>query len=386
MPRMHFEAEHHEFRDSVRRYAQNELGPQVERWRKQGFVDREAFLGFGAQGYLLMWADEQLGGLGLADMRYEQILQEETVRFSDPCFYHNLHSMIIAPYIARLGSQAQRERYLPRAASGECILAIAMTEPDAGSDLAAIRTRAELRSGHWVLNGAKTYISNGTIADAIVVAARTGDGPRELSLFVVEADDPGFSRGRRLAKLGLHGQDTAELFFREAQLPGDRLLGEAGAGFRYLTSFLPVERLQVAIGSMAHAQTAFDLTLDYVAQRRAFGQSLGQLQSVRFSLAQLRAELDMAQCFVDQCVVLANRGALDTVVASQAKLLATELEGRTIDACLQLHGGAGYMDEYRISRMYADARVSRIFAGANEIMKEIIGRSLELGAQRSPRS
>jgi acyl-CoA dehydrogenase len=272
---------------------------------------------------------------------------------------------------------------MPGIVSGEKILAVAMTEPSTGSDLAGMKSRAEDKGDHWLLNGAKTYISNGILADLVVVAARTDPNSRHgLGLFVVERGMEGFERGRKLAKMGMKAQDTAELFFNDVKVPKENLLGEAGQGFKYLARFLAQERLVAAIGFMATAQTAFDLTLDFVKERKAFGRPIGTFQNTRFKMASMRAELDMAQTYVDQCVLLLNAGALTAEDASAAKLLASELEGRVMDECVQLHGGAGYMDEYRISRMYTDARISRIFAGTSEIMREIIGRSLGLDERK----
>jgi len=387
MPRMIFESEHEQFRDSVRRYFQREIEPRVLKWRAQGHVDREAFVELGAQGYLLMWAPEQYGGAGIDDLRYEQIVAEENVRYGDVGFYSNLHSMIVAPYIAKLGTEEQKQRWLPPAVRGETILAIAMTEPAAGSDLAGIKSHAERVSApqgdYWLLNGAKTYISNGMQSDVVIVAARTVPGSRSgLGLFIVEAGMQGFSRGRKLRKLGLDAQDTAELFFDQVKLPATHVLGDPTKGFNYLAQCLPIERLMVGINSLAHAQTAFDLTLDFVKERKAFGKPIGALQNTRFKLAELRTQIDAGQTLVDQCVLLANADKLSADVASEAKMLSTEIENRVIDECLQLHGGAGYMEEYRISRMYRDARVSRIFAGSNEIMKEIIGRGLGLDERK----
>jgi acyl-CoA dehydrogenase len=379
MPRLIFEEEHETFRDSVRRFFKAEIEPQVLRWRSQGYVDAQAFRALGEQGYLMMWAPEIYGGAGIDDLRYEQIVLEENVRHGDIGFYFNLHSMIVAPYIAKLGSEAQKQRYLPPAIRGDSILAIAMTEPAAGSDLAGMKARAEDRGDHWLLNGSKTYISNGMQAGAVIVAARTvPDSRTGIGLFIVDADAPGFQRSRRLEKLGLDAQDTAELFFDNVKVPKSNVLGDPTQGFRNMARFLATERLMVAVSSVAHAQVAFDLTLEFVKERRAFGKPIGALQNTRFQLADMRTRLDSAQTFVDQCVLLANAGKLSAEVASEAKLLSTELENEVIDACLQLHGGMGYMEEHRISRMFRDARVTRIFAGSSEIMKEIISRGLGL--------
>ena len=383
MKRITFELEHEQFRDSVVRFMQAEVGPNAERWREQGMVDRDIYLKAGAQGLLCTWAEEIYGGAGIDDFRFEQIIIEENMRHGDIGFYINLHSDLVAPYIAKLGSEAQKDRWMPGIVSGEKILAVAMTEPSTGSDLAGMKTRAEDMGDHWLLNGAKTYISNGILGDLIVVAARTDPNSRHgLGLFVVERGMDGFERGRKLAKMGLKAQDTAELFFNDVKVPKENLLGEAGLGFKYLARFLAQERLVAAIGFMATAQTAFDLTLDYVKERRAFGKPIGAFQNTRFKMATMRAELDMAQTYVDQCVLLLNKGELSTEDASAAKLLTSELEGRVMDECVQLHGGAGYMDEYRISRMYSDARISRIFAGTSEIMREIIGRGLGLDERK----
>jgi alkylation response protein AidB-like acyl-CoA dehydrogenase len=358
------------------------VAPRVARWREQGVVDREIFTRAGEQGYLLMWAPEEYGGQGVEDMRYEQIVQEENLRHGDPGLCLTLHSRVVAPYIGKHGSDEQKRRWLPAAARGEKILAVAMTEPAAGSDLAGMKTRAEDRGDHWLLHGSKTYISNGLLADLVVVAARTGSAPHAVGLFVVEAGMEGFRRGRKLHKLGLDAQDTAEMFFDDVEVPKANVLGDPSKGFRYLAQALAVERLQIAIGSIAHAQVAFDLTLAFVKERTVFGRPVGTFQEPRFRLARLRTEIDALQSHIDQCVMLSNQDALSAEVASGAKLLATELEGRVIDDCLQLHGGAGYMEEYRISRMYRDARVTRIFGGTNEIMAEIIGRGLGLDERR----
>ena len=383
MKRITFELEHEQFRDSVVRFMQAEVGPHAERWREQGMVDRDIYLKAGAQGLLCTWADEKYGGAGIDDFRFEQIIIEENMRHGDIGFYINLHNDLVAPYIAKLGSEAQKDRWMPGIVSGEKILAVAMTEPSTGSDLAGMKTRAEDKGDYWLLNGAKTYISNGILGDLIVVAARTDPNSRHgLGLFVVERGMEGFERGRKLAKMGLKAQDTAELFFNDVKVPKENMLGEAGLGFRYLARFLAQERLVASIGFMATAQTAFDLTLDYVKERRAFGKPIGAFQNTRFKMATMRAELDMAQTYVDQCVLLLNNGELSTEDASAAKLLTSELEGRVMDECVQLHGGAGYMDEYRISRMYSDARISRIFAGTSEIMREIIGRGLGLDERK----
>jgi acyl-CoA dehydrogenase len=383
MRRLIFEAEHDAFRESVRRFFRNEIEPHAASWREQGYVDRSAYAKAGQQGYLLMWADEKYGGAGVDDFRYEQIVYEENIRHGEPGFYINLHSGLVAPYIAGLGTDEQKQRWLPACASGETILAIAMTEPGAGSDLAGMKASAVEHEDHWVINGSKTYISNGQIADLIIVAARSVPDERYgIGLFVVEADMPGFKRGNRLQKMGLKAQDTSELFFDNVRVPKANVLGDPRRGFGFLQQFLVGERLIAAIDSMAAAQTAFDLTLEFVQQRRAFGRPIGTFQNSRFVLAGLRAEIDSVQTFVDQCVLEYNADRLTADEVAGAKLVASETEGRVVDACVQLHGGAGYMEEYRICRLYTEARVSRIFAGSSEIMKEIIGRGLGLDERK----
>ena len=383
MQRHLFEPEHEQFRDSARRFFQNEIGPHGERWREQGCVDREAFLKAGQQGYLLMWADPQYGGAGVSDFRYEQILIEENGRYGEGGFFMTLHSRLVAPYLGHLGTEEQKARLLPKCVSGETILGIAMTEPGAGSDLAGIKTRAEDHGEYWLLNGSKTYISNGQIGDVFVVVARTDPNQRHgLGLFIVERGMEGFRRGRNLKKMGLKAQDTSELFFHDVKVPKHNVLGAPGKGFHFLTHFLAEERLITAVGAITLAQAAFDITLAFVKERKAFGRPIGTFQHSRFKMAEMRAQIDALQVFVDHCVLEHNAGRLDAVTAAESKYLTTELENRVGDECVQLHGGAGYMDEYPISRMYTSARISRILAGSNEIMREIIGRSLDLDERK----
>lgn len=378
-PRTLFEHDHDIFRDSYRRFVQKEIAPHAERWRGQGYVDREAFRKSGEQGFLLMWADEKYGGAGIRDFRYEQVMIEENLRYGELGFFNTLHSRLVGPYLGELGNEEQKQRLLPGCIKGERILAIAMTEPGAGSDLAGMKTRAEDRGDHWLLSGSKTYISNGQIADLIIVAARTvPEKTHGIGLFLVEGDMPGFKRGRNLKKLGLKAQDTSELFFDNVQVPKANVLGDPTRGFYYLTQFLAEERLITACQCITNAQVAFDLTFDFITNRRVFGRPLGALQNARFKMADMRAQIDVLQTFIDHCVMQHNAGKLTAQMAAEGKLLASELEGRVVDECLQLHGGAGYMDEYRISRMFTDARVSRIYAGASEVMREIIARGIGL--------
>jgi acyl-CoA dehydrogenase len=383
MRRLIFDPEHDDFRRSVRRFFQQEIAPHAKQWRAQGFVDRWAYTKAAEQGYLLMWADEKYGGAGVTDFRYEQIVYEENIEFGEPGFYLQLHSGLVAPYIGNLGSEEQKSRWLPSCVRGEKILAIAMTEPGSGSDMAGMKSIARDCGDHWLLNGSKTYISNGQIADLIIVAARSIPDERYgIGLFVVEADMPGFKRGRRLEKMGLDAQDTSELFFDNVRVPKANVLGEVTKGFGYLSQNLSGERLISAVEAVALAQTAFSLTLEFVLQRSAFGRPVGTFQYNRFLMGEMRAQIDGVQTFVDQCVLEFNAQRLSAELAAEAKLLATELVGRVADSCVQLHGGAGYMEEYRISRIYRDARVMRIFAGTSEIMKEIIGRSLGLDERK----
>jgi alkylation response protein AidB-like acyl-CoA dehydrogenase len=378
-----FDEDHELFRASFRRFLAAEVTPHVSRWRKQGNVDREVFRKAGENGYLLMWAEECFGGAGVRDFRYEQILIEENMRRGDPGFFMTLHSRIVAPYIAAHGDASLKQRVLPGCVRGDTILGIAMTEPGAGSDLAGMRTRAERHGDHWLLNGSKTYISNGQIGDLYVVAARTEpDRKHGIGLFLVDARTEGFRRGRNLEKMGLKSQDTSELFFDNVRVPATDVLGDPGRGFAYLAHFLAEERLIGSCMYISHAQEAFDITLDFICERRVFGRPLGAFQNARFKMAEMRAQLDALQVFVDHCVIQHNAGRLSAAVAAEAKLLTSELEGRVMDECVQLHGGAGYMEEYRISRMYTDARVSRIYAGSSEIMKEIISRDLGLDERK----
>lgn len=386
MERTIFDMEHDMFRDSVRKFLQREVAPHVDRWHEQGIVDREVFRKAGEQGLCLMWADEAFGGLGLEDFRFEQIIIEEIVHHGDPGFGLSLHSRLVGPYLGALGSPEQQSRFLPGCVSGETILGIAMSEPGTGSDVSGIRTRAEDKGDHYLLNGSKIYISNGINGDLFVVAARTvADQPHGLGLFLVERDMEGFTRGRNLKKMGLKAQDTAELFFDNVKVPKDNVLGDPHKGFYYLMQFLAEERLIVAVGCVAAAEAALQTTIEYVKERKAFGQPIAAFQNTRFKLADMRTRIDVAQTFVDRLVMDHNAGKLSAEVAAEAKVFCSELEGWVTDECLQLHGGAGYMDEYRISRLYTNARVSRIYAGSSEIMREIIARGMGLDPRQADR-
>jgi alkylation response protein AidB-like acyl-CoA dehydrogenase len=383
MKRLIFDEDHEMFRDSVRRFMQSEVEPHVEQWREDGICDPATFLKAGEQGLLCMWADEKYGGLGIEDFRFEQVIIEETMRHGDIGLFLSLHSRLVGPYIGRLGSEELKARLLPECIAGETILGIAMTESAAGSDLAGIKSRAVLDGDHWVLNGSKTFISNGINGGAFIVAARTiPDKAHGIGLFVVEKDMEGFSRGRNLKKMGLKTQDTAELFFDNVRIPAENVLGDPEKGFYNLMHHLAEERLISAVQEVAHAQVAFDLTMDYILERKAFGRPIGAFQNSRFKMAEMRTSLDIAQTFVDQCVLLHNQGELSAELAAEAKLFTSELESEVMDNCVQLHGGSGYMSEYRISHMFTDARVSRIYAGSSEIMKEIIARSIGLDERK----
>lgn len=373
-----FDSDHEVFRNSVRKWCDGHIAPHSESWIEAGVVSREVWKAAGDAGYLAMYAEEEFGGSELDDFRYDQILIEEISRYSSG-FFLPLHNRIVGPYFHRFATVEQKQRFMPGIVSGEKILAIAITEPGTGSDMAGIRTRAEVKDDHWVLNGAKTYISNGLISDVVLVVARTHpENPHAMGLFIVEAGMEGFKRGKKLKKLGLHAQDTAELFFDDVKIPKANVLGDPLQGFRYMISGLAEERLAGAVAFMARAERAFEITMAFIKERKVFGKPVGTFQNSRFKMAEMRSDLDMGWVFTDHCTKLHLQGKLSAEVAAEAKLKTSEIEARVVDECLQLHGGAGYMDEYEISRLYADARVSRIYAGTSEIMKEIIGRGLGL--------
>ena len=375
LPR-NFTEEQEMFRDAYRKFLASEIVPHMEEWRDAGIVDREAFRKAGEQGFLMIWPDEKYGGMGDDDFRFEQIIMEESAYARVGDWYNTLHSRLVGPYFTRFGNEEQCQRFLPKCVSGETILAIAMTEPDAGSDLAGMRTTAVKDGDEWVLNGSKTYISNGINADVVIVAGKTDpeNNPHAMTLFLVERGMEGFERGRNLDKMGLKAQDTAELFFNNVRIPEANVLGEPGKGFYYLMEGLAEERLIGAAGYLAAAQLSWDLTSDYVKERKAFGKPLAAFQNTQFKLAELRTELDIAQTYVDQCVAAFTAGQLTAVDAAKAKLVTSELQVKVADIGVQLHGGAGYMDEYPISRQYTDAKISTIYAGSSEVMKIIVSR------------
>jgi len=366
------------FREAYRKFLEQEISPHMERWREQEIVDREAFLKAGEQGFLMIWPDEEYGGMGDSDFRYEQIIIEENARAGTGEWFATLHSRLVGPYLDHFGNEEQKKRFLPPCVRGEKILAIAMTEPDAGSDLAGMRSTLKPDGDDFILNGSKTYISNGINADLIIVAAKNDpeNNPHAMTLVVVERDMEGFERGRTLDKLGMKAQDTAELFFNNVRIPKDNVLGEPGHGFFYLMQGLAEERLIAAVGSTANARRAFDLTRQFVMERKVFGKPLSHMQNTQFTMAEMDAEIDIMQAYVDTCVTLHNKGELSVNMAAKAKLQASEIEGRMLDLGVQLHGGAGYMKEYPICNMFTDARINRILAGSSEIMKLIIGRDV----------
>ncbi|MFJ8660673.1 acyl-CoA dehydrogenase family protein [Streptomyces sp. NPDC093795] len=378
MKRQLYTADHEAFRGVVRTFLEKEVLPHYEQWEKDGVVSREVWLAAGRQGLLGLAVDEEYGGGGNPDFRYGAVLAEEFTRAGAPGLAIGLHNDIIGPYLTSLGTEEQKRRWLPGFCSGELITAIAMTEPGAGSDLQGIRTTAEDHGDHWILNGSKTFISNGILADLVIVVARTTPegGAHGLSLLVVERGAEGFERGRNLDKIGQKSQDTAELFFTDVRVPKENLLGELNGAFIHLMTNLAQERLAIAVAGIAGAEHLLEITTRYVKEREAFGRPLARLQHIRFEIAEMATECAVTRTFVDRCIEEHANGALDAVHASMAKWWATELQKRVADRCLQLHGGYGYMSEFPVARAYTDGRIQTIYGGTTEIMKEIIGRSL----------
>ncbi|MFF0295922.1 acyl-CoA dehydrogenase family protein [Kitasatospora sp. NPDC004615] len=378
MQRELYTEEHEDFRESVRAFLAKEVIPHHARWERQGIVDRDAWLAAGKAGLLGLAVDEQFGGGGSQDFRFAAVLAEEFTRVGASGLAIGLHNDIIGPYLTGLANEEQKQRWLPGFCSGELISAIAMTEPDTGSDLQAIRTTAVDAGDHYVLNGAKTFISSGILADLVVVVAKTTaeGGAHGLSLLVVERGMPGFERGRNLDKIGQKAQDTAELFFQDVRVPKANLLGEENQGFLYLMRNLAQERLAIAVAAIAGAEFVLDETMAYVKQRTAFGRPLAKLQHVRFEIAEMATECAVTRTFVDRCVLEHNKYNLTPADASMAKWWSTELQKRVADRCLQLHGGSGYMSDSAVARAFTDGRVQTIYGGTTEIMKEIVGRSL----------
>jgi len=380
MRRTVYEPEHEQFREVVREFIAREVAPRGQAWEQAGIVDREVYRAAGKHGLIGFNVPEEFGGGGVADFRFNAVVSEELAKAGPGTPAFSLHNDVVAPYLTSLATPEQQRRWLPGFAAGDLIGAIAMTEPGAGSDLAGVRTHAALYGGTWILSGAKTFVSSGINADLVIVVTRTDPDPaarhRAFSLLVVERGMPGFTRGRNLDKIGLKSQDTAELFFDEVPVPAANVLGTVGRGFHHLMHNLPAERMTIAIHAVAGARAVFDDTLAYAKNRTAFGQPIGSFQHNRFVLAELDTELDIAQVFVDRCLEAVVAGELSAVEAAKAKWWTTELQKRVIDACVQLHGGYGYMLEYPVARAYLDARVQTIYGGTTEIMKEIVGRNL----------
>ncbi|WP_299980878.1 acyl-CoA dehydrogenase family protein [uncultured Pseudoteredinibacter sp.] len=377
IPRTVYEPEHELFRESVRKFLEVEAAPYHAQWEKDGQVDRALWNKAGEQGFLAPTIPEEYGGVGV-DFRYNAIVDEEVSRAGLSGIGWGLHSDIGVPYILNYGSEELKQKYMPKFVSGEMVTAIAMTEPGAGSDLQGVKTSAVLDGDEWVINGSKTFITNGQHADVVIVVAKTDPdaGAKGTSLILVEAGTPGFEKGTNLEKIGMKAQDTSELFFQDVRVPKGNLLGEEGMGFIYLMQELPQERLSVGVNAIASARSILDQTVEYVKERKAFGRSVATFQNTQFKLAELDTEITSAQVFVDRCLELHVEGKLDVPTAAKLKLLSTDLQCKVIDECLQLHGGYGYMWEYPVARAYADARIQKIYAGTNEIMKLIIGRTL----------
>jgi acyl-CoA dehydrogenase len=374
-----FEPEHEMFRDSFRKFLQEEAAPYYEQWEKDGQVSRDFWRKAGQMGYLSPTVPEAYGGVEV-DFRYNSVVAEEVSNFGFTGIGFGLHSDIAVPYIMAYGTEEQKQKYLPGCVNGDIITAIAMTEPGTGSDLQGVKTNAILSDDgeHYILNGSKTFITNGQLADLVIVVAKTDPnaGSKGTSLFLVEADSSGFVKGQNLHKIGMKAQDTSELFFQDVKVPKENLLGTEGMGFIYLMQELPQERLSVSLTAVACAESILEQTVTYVKERKAFGKEIASFQNTQFKLAEMSANVTMARVFLDKCLELHINKELDAVTAAKLKLLTTDLQCDVVDECLQLHGGYGYMWEYPVARAYADARVQKIYAGTNEIMKLIIARAM----------
>ncbi|EAP99715.1 probable Acyl-CoA dehydrogenase [Janibacter sp. HTCC2649] len=384
MPRNIYDDDHEAFRSSAREFVERTLKPRAEEMIRDHTIARDIWIEAGKQGFFGLTIPEEFGGAGIDDYRFNAVLAEELAKFNvavSSCF--GIHADITAPYLVAMGTQEQKARWLPQVATGETIMSIGMTEPSGGSDLAALKSnavKADDGSGDWILNGSKTFITNGYQCDLAVVAARTDPtkGAKGISLFVLEATDEGFSKGKPLDKVGQPESDTSELFFENVRLPADRLLGPEGMGFITMMQKLPQERLGNAIGCIAHAGQILEETIEYAKERKAFGQPIGSFQHNKFKIAELVTMIEVAQAYIDDCVVAHAEGKLTAVDAAKAKWWAAETQSKVLDECVQLHGGYGYMNEYRVARAWRDARINKIWAGTNEIMKELIGRDLGL--------
>jgi alkylation response protein AidB-like acyl-CoA dehydrogenase len=380
MKRCVFETEHEQLRETTKQYIERELVPNAEKWERERIVDRSAFVTAGKYGLIGFNMPEEYGGGGSEDFRFNAVIDEEIARYGGPAPSLSLQNDVVGPYFIRLCTEEQKRRWLPGIASGETIVAIAMTEPGAGSDLAGIRTSAVRDGDDWIVNGAKTFISSGINSDLVIVVTRTDPeaGHKGFTLLVVERDMPGFTRGRKLDKMGLHAQDTSELNFENVRVPSKNVLGEQGRGFYHLMHNLPSERLSIAISAIAGARETWRQTLQYAKDRKAFGKPIGSFQHNRFLLAEMDTELDVSERYIDRCLQAVVDDELTAVEAAKAKWWCTETAKKVIDGCVQLHGGYGYMMEYRVARDYVDSRVQTIFGGTTEIMKDIIGRDLGL--------
>jgi alkylation response protein AidB-like acyl-CoA dehydrogenase len=377
-----YDEDHEAFREVVREFVAREVTPNIERWEEQRLIDRDVWLAAGKQGILGLTAPEHLGGAA-GDYRYRMVVHEELGKAfaSSLASSFSLQDDILIPYVVELGNEEQQQRWLPQMIAGELIMAVAMTEPGTGSDLQGIRTSATKVDGGWVVNGSKTFITSGIQSDVVITVCRTDPdgGPRGFTLLAVERDFEGFSRGRKLKKVGLHGQDTAELSFEDVFVPDANVLGEVGGGFGQLKHMLPLERLSIAAWAVGITSAVLAETVQYTKDRTAFGQPIVDFQNTRFELAEMTTELNVTRSFVDSAIKAYNAGELTDVDAAQAKYWATEVQNRVVDRCVQLHGGYGFMLEYPVGRAYQDSRVQRIFGGTNEIMKHIIGRSIAAG-------
>lgn len=379
MERTIFEPEHEQFRDSVRRFLDKEAVPHTEKWENSGVVDRSFWRAAAAQGLVGFSAPEALGGSGFRDFRFNVVLDEEVVRSGAVGDGFSLTNDIVLPYYLDIATEEQQRRWVPGITAGDTVIAVAMSEPGTGSDLRAIKTTARRDGDDWVLSGSKTFVTSGIQADLIIVAARIPDeSGGGYGLFVVQSDAEGFERGRKLSKIGRRAQDTAELFFRDVRVPSSDVLGIPGKGLHYLMKNLAQERLSMAVVAVASAEYAVDIALEYSRERKAFGQPIGSFQANRFTLAELSTKTKIARVFIDRCIDEHGRGELTAADAAGAKFWTTELEFEALDTCLQLHGGYGYMEEYEVARRWRDSRVQRIYGGTNEIMREIVGRSLGL--------
>lgn len=380
MQRRHFESDHEDYRGTVREFLAREVEPHFLQWEEDRLIDRASYVAAGKAGVLGLGVPEEFGGSGVTDYRFRQVVSEEIARTGTTAFGGSLalQDDIAIPYIIHLGTAEQKDRWLPKMATGEHIGAIAMTEPGAGSDLQGVKTTAVRDGDEWVVNGQKTFITNGIHSDLVIVVCRTdpGAGSKGFSLIVVERDTPGFSRGRKLHKVGLAAQDTAELVFENVRVPAENLLGTEGRGFIHLMENLPLERIGIAVGAVTAARAAYEWTKNYAFERQAFGKPIGDLQNTRFVLAEMLTEIEVTESHIDRCVIALNAGELTAVDASKAKWWATELQKRVVDRGVQVHGGYGFMMEYPIGRAYVDTRIQTIYGGTTEVMKEIIGRDI----------